>query len=100
MADKQTQTPRGLLAIEFVDDVLFEYPPILADEGDEKNVYLLTNVPTRLPVDELTTFDEFLDPLGSAVDVRDSAIELLDAMVSSAKDDENDVPYVTDGGLF
>lgn len=72
--------------------------PILADEDDEKHVYLLTNVPTDLPVDRFVTFDEFLDPL-AGLDIRDSALDLLDAMADAARDDANDEPYATDGGL-
>jgi uncharacterized Zn finger protein (UPF0148 family) len=37
--------------------------PVLADETDPKSVYLLTNVPTSLPVDQLVSFEELRDPM-------------------------------------
>lgn len=74
--------------------------PLLADESNERHVYLLTNVATQLPVDRLTGFDEFLNPTEHQIDVRDSAVELLDTMVEAAQDADNDAEYATDGGAF
>ncbi len=48
--------------------------PLLA--GDTKHAYLLTNVPTALPIDEVCSFDELSDPLRALLPVADGAIEL------------------------
>ncbi|KMT45692.1 hypothetical protein EL22_28560 [Halostagnicola sp. A56] len=50
--------------------------PLLADRG-EKHAYLLTNVPTNLPVDEVATFEELADPLEALMPVSEGAINLL-----------------------
>lgn len=49
--------------------------PLLAD--DVNHAYLLTNVPTRLPIDEVCSFAELADPLEALLPVPDSAIDLL-----------------------
>jgi hypothetical protein len=52
--------------------------PLLA-EGDETNhAYLLTNVPTPLPVDTLATFDELAEPLRAVLPVHDGALRLAE----------------------
>jgi len=53
--------------------------PLLADDAPV-DVYLLTNVPTSLPIDEVCTFDELADPLEALLPVRDGALDLLDAV--------------------
>jgi len=50
--------------------------PLLADET--KHVYLLTNVPTRLPVDEVCSFDELTNPLQALLPVPAGALTLAD----------------------
>lgn len=62
--------------------------PVLAEET--KHVYLLTNVPTGLPVDELVGFDELADPLRAMLPVADGALELL-GYVRRVLDGEGDV---------
>jgi len=52
--------------------------PLIADEA--KHAYLLTNVPTAIPVDELATFEEFADPLEAMLPVPEGAIDLLEAV--------------------
>jgi hypothetical protein len=52
--------------------------PLLAD--DTKHAYLLTNVPTEIPVDELATFEELADPLEAMLPVPERAIALLEAV--------------------
>lgn len=73
--------------------------PILATENDERHVYLLTNVATNLPIDRLTGFDAFLNPTEHHLDVRDSALDLLDAMAET-RDDETADDYAADGGVI
>jgi len=51
--------------------------PLIADEP--KHAYLLTNVPTEIPVDELATFRELADPLEAMIDVPTGAVDLLKA---------------------
>jgi len=52
--------------------------PLLADE--EKHAYLLTNVPTELPIDELATFEELADPLKAVLPVSEQALELAECI--------------------
>jgi hypothetical protein len=52
--------------------------PLLAD--DEKHAYLLTNVPTELPVDELATFEELADPLEAVLPVSERALQLAECI--------------------
>lgn len=73
--------------------------PILATENDERHVYLLTNVATDLPIDRLVGFDAFLNPTEHHLDVRDSALDLLDAMAGT-RDDETADDYAADGGVI
>lgn len=73
--------------------------PILTSETNERHVYLLTNVATRLPVDRVTGFDAFLNPTEHHLDVRDSALKLLDA-IASGDHDEEDAEYASDSGMM
>jgi hypothetical protein len=50
--------------------------PLLADETN--HAYLLTNVPTPLPVDTLATFDELAEPLRALLPVHDGALRLAE----------------------
>jgi hypothetical protein len=49
--------------------------PLLAEET--KHAYLLTNVPTETPVDEVCTFEELADPVRALLPVADGALDLL-----------------------
>lgn len=49
--------------------------PVLAD--DTKHVYLLTNVPTDIPIDSAVTFDELADPIQAMLPVPERAVTLL-----------------------
>jgi len=51
--------------------------PLIADEA--KHAYLLTNVPTEIPVDEPATFEDLADPLEAIIDVPSGAVDLLKA---------------------
>ncbi|WP_152422023.1 hypothetical protein [Natrialba chahannaoensis] len=51
--------------------------PLLADPDDPKHAYLLTNVPTEIPVDEVAAFEELADPLEALLPVPEGAIDLL-----------------------
>lgn len=50
----------------------------LADVDTPKHAYLLTNVPTDLPVDEVCTFDELAEPLEALLPVADGALRLAE----------------------
>ena len=63
-----------------LEQVVHRARPLLAEEEDPVDVYLLTNVPTALPVDEVCTFDELADPLEALLPVRDGALDLLEAI--------------------
>ncbi|QLH82480.1 bifunctional DNA primase/polymerase [Halosimplex pelagicum] len=52
--------------------------PLLADTT--KHAYLLTNVPTEIPVDELATFEELADPLEAMLPVPEGAVDLLETV--------------------
>lgn len=60
--------------------------PVLADET--KHVYMLTNVPTSLPIDEVATFDELTEPLRATLPVSHGAVRLLEAVADVAVGDE------------
>lgn len=50
--------------------------PLLADE--EIDTYLVTNVPTSLPVDEVASLDELAEPLRSFLPMPEGAVRLLE----------------------
>ncbi|MFC6723498.1 hypothetical protein ACFQE1_03655 [Halobium palmae] len=54
--------------------------PLLDEDGEEKDVFLLTNVPTDLPVDHAVDFEELTDSLGELFGVPDGALDLLEAL--------------------
>jgi hypothetical protein len=83
-----------------LEQAAHRHRPVLATEADSKHVYMLTNVATELPVDRLTSFDTFLNPTEAHIDVRDSALELLDTMTRVAREDAAGADYATDGGAF
>jgi len=58
--------------------VIHRTRPVLADET--KHAYLLTNVPTEVPIDEVASFDELADPLEAMLPVPEGAIDLLEAV--------------------
>ena len=66
-----------------LEQVVHRIRPLLADET--KHAYLLTNVPTDLPVDEVCEFQELADPLGALLPVADGALELADAIHTAAE---------------
>ncbi|WP_324757054.1 hypothetical protein [Haloarcula montana] len=58
--------------------VIHRTRPVLADET--KHAYLLTNVPTDVPVDEVSSFDELADPIEAMLPVPEGAVDLLEAV--------------------
>ncbi|EMA55367.1 hypothetical protein [Halococcus thailandensis] len=52
-------------------------PLLVGDADSAKDAYLLTNVPTNLPVDEVCRFEELADDLSALFPVPERAIELL-----------------------
>ncbi|MFC6823481.1 hypothetical protein [Halopelagius fulvigenes] len=71
-----------------IEQCVHRLRPVLAEET--KHVYLLTNVPTALPVDELVGFDELADPLRAMLPVADGALDLL-GHVRRVLDGEGDI---------
>lgn len=55
--------------------------PLLADQdGDtnaQKHAYLLTNVPTAVPVDDLVSFEGLADPPAAMLPVPDGALDFI-----------------------
>lgn len=64
--------------------------PLHADPDDPVDVYLLTNVPTSLQVDELVAFEDLADPLEALLPVPDGALDLLAAVRDVAAGDAPD----------
>jgi len=62
--------------------------PLLAD--DTKHAYLLTNVPTEIPIDELATFEELADPIEAMLPVPEGAVDLLEAVHDTVAGDGPD----------
>jgi len=60
---------------EFVQ-AIHRIRPLLADET--KHAYILSNVPTSLPVDEVAALDELTAPLGAFFPVPEGAVRLLE----------------------
>ncbi|MFC6975103.1 hypothetical protein ACFQL1_11215 [Halomicroarcula sp. GCM10025709] len=58
--------------------------PTIADE--EKQIYLLTNVPTELPVDNLVTLPELTEPVYHQLDITEGAVRLLELCVQQAEE--------------
>jgi hypothetical protein len=58
-----------------IEQVVHRVRPLIADEA--KHAYLLTNVPTEIPVDELATFEDLADPLEAIIDIPSGAVDLL-----------------------
>jgi hypothetical protein len=77
---------------EIVQDVHRARPLLVdPDEGEEPiDVFLLTNVPTDLPVDEVCAFDELADDLSAIFPVADGALDLLGAVRDVAAGDGPD----------
>lgn len=59
-----------------LEQVVHRLRPVLAEET--KFVYMVTNVPTDVPIDELATFEELTDPLRATLPVPDGALSLLE----------------------
>lgn len=60
--------------------------PILTDVDEETSVYLLSNVPTELPIDSLTTINAIVDPQKIELDVSDPAAEFVTAINDNVDD--------------
>jgi len=61
-----------------LEQAIHRIRPLLADTT--KHVYLLTNVPTAVPVDEVAAFDELADPLEAMLPVPERGLDLLEAV--------------------
>jgi hypothetical protein len=82
-------------------------PLLVDDDAPAKDGYLLTNVPTELPVANATTFDGLLDDLAGVFPASDGALRLLkyadDAVHGDAPDGfraEGVVEYDRDAGAL
>jgi len=62
-----------------LEQVLHRIRPLLADEL--KHAYLITNVPTDLPIDEVCTLEELAEPAAAMLPVADGALDLAEALV-------------------
>lgn len=74
--------------------------PVLAGDDEQKYIYALTNVATTLPIDRLTSFDALADPIDAGLDIRESAVELLDSVTDVAQAADDDIEYAADGGVI
>jgi hypothetical protein len=61
-----------------IEQTVHRARPLLADETVD--AYLVTNVPTALPVDQVCRFEELTDPVQALLPIRDGAVDLLDAI--------------------
>ncbi|WP_135304213.1 hypothetical protein [Haloarcula amylovorans] len=68
-----------------LEQIVHRVRPVLADET--KHVYLLTNVPTDLPVDDIVRLNELSDGIRSTLDVPDAALDLAELIHHAAADD-------------
>jgi len=71
-----------------IEQVIHRIRPLLADEM--KHAYLLTNVPTDLPVDEVCTLEELAEPAAAMLPVAEGALDLAEALVDVAAGDGPD----------
>jgi putative DNA primase/helicase len=62
--------------------IIHRIRPLLADKM--KHAYLLTNVPTNLPVDEICTLEELAEPAAAMLPVADGALELAETLADVA----------------
>ena len=60
-----------------IEQFVHRVRPLLADGAEVKDAYLLTNVPTDLPIDEIVNFDELTGDLSAVFPVSEGAIRLL-----------------------
>ncbi|WP_430639365.1 hypothetical protein [Haloferax volcanii] len=75
-----TKTYSGLVGDLFqtsredeLEQIVHRVRPVLAD--DAKQVYMMTNVPTEVPVDELVHLEELCDPVKALLPVPERAID-------------------------
>lgn len=73
----------GALFVEARENELEQFvhrirPLLVGDDDGTKQAYLLTDVPTTIPVDEVVGFEELADPLTALVPVTEGAIDMLD----------------------
>jgi hypothetical protein len=71
-----------------LEQVVHRLRPVLAEET--KFVYMVTNVPTDVPIDELATFEELADPLRATLPVPDGALSLLEHVYAALERDSPD----------
>lgn len=72
--------------------------PLLADGDDPVDAYLLTNVPTELPVDTLANLDELTADLRDFLPAPDGALDLASELASVAAGDAPE-GYQLDGQI-
>ena len=58
--------------------------PTISEE--KKHIYLITNVPTELPVDTLASISELVDPVYEQVGISEGAVKLLEMIVELYED--------------
>jgi hypothetical protein len=67
-----------------LEQVVHRIRPLLADVDDPKHAYLLTNVPTDLPVDEVCSLEELTETPAAMLPVADGALTLADTLADVA----------------
>lgn len=87
----KTKTYTGLVGTLFrehredeLEQIVHRVRPVLAE--DTKHVYLLTNVPTELPVDDVVRLDELTDGIRATLDIPDAALDLAELIHHAASD--------------
>lgn len=98
----QTKTYTGLVGTLFqehredeLEQIVHRVRPVLAEET--KHVHLLTNVPTRLPIDDVAHLDELTDGIRATLPVSDAALDLAQLIHHAA---DGDIPGVRPGMLL
>jgi hypothetical protein len=61
-----------------IEQLVHRIRPVIADQT--KHAYLITNVPTDLPVDEVCTLEELTEPAKAMFPVADGAVELAETL--------------------
>jgi hypothetical protein len=67
-----------------LEQVVHRVRPLLADPDDPVHVELLTNVPTSLPIDEVSTLEELAETPAAMLPVTDGALDLAGTLANIA----------------
>jgi len=67
-----------------IEQVVHRIRPLLADDDTPKHAYLLTNVPTDLPVDEVCSLEELTETPAAMLPVTEGALTLAETLADVA----------------